>query len=62
MQYPLIQYFFSFQCEEIKKEYQSRLVTVYDTPCEVVLNSDVIFSCVSDSIAAGEVSDALFIF
>ncbi|XP_044749983.1 putative oxidoreductase GLYR1 homolog [Coccinella septempunctata] len=43
------------KCEEIKKKYQSRLVTVYDTPCEVVLNSDVIFSCVSDSSAAGEI-------
>ncbi|KAK9870041.1 hypothetical protein WA026_006136 [Henosepilachna vigintioctopunctata] len=45
----------SDKCEEIKKTFKFGLVQVYEAPCDVVYNSDIIFSCVSDAIAAGSI-------
>ncbi|KAL3267152.1 hypothetical protein HHI36_011291 [Cryptolaemus montrouzieri] len=48
-------FFFRKFCEELKRKYQAGLVQLYDTPCGVVFNSDVIFSCLSDANAAGKI-------
>lgn len=52
-------YFFSFQCQEFKKQadaIQEGLVETHEAPCDVVINSDIIFCCLSGPSASKDVS------
>lgn len=54
-----------FQCEEIKQQADAinpGKVQVFETPFELMENSDIIFSCVPDAHAVKEVSLLLNIF
>jgi 3-hydroxyisobutyrate dehydrogenase-like beta-hydroxyacid dehydrogenase len=51
---------FLLQCDEIKAQADANqlgLVQTYQTPCDVVQNSDVIFSCLADPRSAKEVTE-----
>lgn len=48
------------QCQEIKQQADDMhpgMVNVYETPADLMQNSDIIFSCVPDPRAAKEVSN-----